>query len=261
MPSEQIERPIGGLSVVPEKLQLEINLRLLTLGLVFLPILLALGFWQLDRADEKRRLLEIHQAQQLLDPISLNSLNLEQLKSLIPFTKVQANAEIEEGIYWLLDNRINRGRVGYEVLQVAKVDGSWLLINRGWVEGSFDRSVAPVVQLLSGEINLFGQIAQPSKNIMMADVPDDQLMAERIVEIDLTKLSAEFGHPVTGLVQLAAESQGALVTDWPTVNISPMKHQGYAFQWFSMAFALVVLLLVANTNLLTVLRQKTSNNK
>ena len=135
MPSEQIERPIGGLSVVPEKLQLEINLRLLTLGLVFLPILLALGFWQLDRADEKRRLLEIHQAQQLLDPISLNSLNLEQLKSLIPFTKVQANAEIEEGIYWLLDNRINRGRVGYEVLQVAKVDGSWLLINRGWVKG------------------------------------------------------------------------------------------------------------------------------
>ncbi|MFC6755229.1 SURF1 family cytochrome oxidase biogenesis protein, partial [Halorubrum tibetense] len=110
-----------------------------------------------------------------------------------------------------------------------------------------------------GSVNIAGQIALPSKNIMLKNMSPDAQVVERIAEIDLAKLSAISGFKLSGLVQLAPESEGALMTNWPTVNISPMKHQAYAFQWFSMALALVILLLFANTNLLTLLKQKTTN--
>ncbi|MDN3638030.1 SURF1 family protein [Simiduia curdlanivorans] len=261
MPSEQLEHPTGASSAVPEKLHFDINIKLITLGLVFLPVLLALGFWQLDRANEKSQLLDAHRQQQHLNPISLNALEQQAVLALPAFTKVTLNANIAADTYWLLDNRIQRGRVGYEVLQIAQVNNVWLLINRGWVAGAHDRRLKPTIALLTGRVNLAGQMATQSKNIMLSDLPPDALIAERIAEIDLTKLSELSGVTLSGLVQLAPESEGALSIDWPTVNISPIKHQAYAFQWFSMAFALVVLLVFANTNLLTVLKQKTTNNK
>jgi len=52
-----------------------------------------------------------------------------------------------------------------------------------------------------------------------------------------------------------AESQGALVTGWKTVNIQPEKHTGYAVQWFTMAFAITLWFCFASTNLATLIRQ------
>ena len=44
------------------------------LVLLLLPGLIALGFWQLARAEEKRELLAAHQARQIAAPISLSEL-------------------------------------------------------------------------------------------------------------------------------------------------------------------------------------------
>ncbi len=44
------------------------------LVLLLFPGLIALGFWQLARAEEKRELLATHQARQVAAPISLDEL-------------------------------------------------------------------------------------------------------------------------------------------------------------------------------------------
>ena len=46
---------------------------------------------------------------------------------------------------------------------------------------------------------------------------------------------------VTKILRIDSGNPIALVTDWSPVNINPAKHKGYAFQWFSMAIALLIL--------------------
>jgi len=56
-------------------------------------------------------------------------------------------------------------------------------------------------------------------------------------ELIVVNLALDEDHPSAFVVQSKA------------VNMPPEKHQGYAVQWFSLAFALCVLWLVTNTNL------------
>ena len=51
------------------------------------------------------------------------------------------------------------------------------------------------------------------------------------------------------VVRLAADQPGALRVDWQVINMQPEKHIAYAVQWFGMALALVIMSLIANSNI------------
>lgn len=231
------------------------------LGLIFLPLLIWLGLWQLERAEEKQALLEAFESQQAEQPLLLNAEPAEKIQAIASYTKVKLDdASMDDESYWLLDNRMQGGRFGYELLQIANINGLRLLINRGWLAGPIDRRLKPDMRLLQGRANLLGQLVTPSKNAILNETFYDPIMPQRIVQIDLAQLSQLYGQPIHGLVRLDAESEGALYINWPTVNISPSKHRGYALQWFSMATALVILLVFANSNLLAVIKSPNSHN-
>jgi cytochrome oxidase assembly protein ShyY1 len=50
-------------------------------------------------------------------------------------------------------------------------------------------------------------------------------------------------------LRLDQDSPGALQTGWATVSVQPAKHTGYAVQWFVMALVLLIMTVVANSNL------------
>lgn len=62
------------------------------------------------------------------------------------------------------------------------------------------------------------------------------------------------------LVRIDPRQPAALTADWPVVNASPEKHQGYAVQWLSMAAVLLLFFLLRSSNLWQLLTRKTQED-
>lgn len=85
---------------------------LVVLGL--LPVLLWLGTWQLQRADEKRALLASYEARRGAEPVSPGQ--LEGLRDPA-YVRVRLHGRFDQRHTLLLDNRLRNGQAGVEVLQ------------------------------------------------------------------------------------------------------------------------------------------------
>ena len=68
--------------------------------------------------------------------------------------------------------------------------------------------------------------------------------------INFEKLSQKFDQRLfPHVVRLSSESPGSYQPNWVVVNLQPEKHVGYAVQWFAMAFVLLIMTVIANSNL------------
>jgi cytochrome oxidase assembly protein ShyY1 len=56
-------------------------------------------------------------------------------------------------------------------------------------------------------------------------------------------------------LRLDQDSIGALKTGWTTVAVKPEKHVGYAVQWFAMAITLLIMTIIANSNVVSWLKR------
>lgn len=100
--------------------------------LALLPLLLTLGAWQLQRADEKSALLASQEARRQAPAQPIGELE----RSADPaFQRVLLRGYFDGEHSLLLDNRTRDGRVGVELLQpfYDQPSGLWLLLNRGWL--------------------------------------------------------------------------------------------------------------------------------
>ena len=112
----------------------------------------ALGFWQLDRAGQKRALqAQIEQRGQLA-PWSTPEL-LQAADPLAGLHRpVQLSGRWVQGASLFLDNRQMNARVGFFVITPLRLAGSdrAILVQRGWVARDFnDRSRVPAVARVS----------------------------------------------------------------------------------------------------------------
>lgn len=91
----------------------------------------------------------------------------------------------------------------------------------------------------------------PGKQLMLgADDWNPHGALEVIQDADPAKIGARLAIDLYPYVlRLEQGSPGALDTDWMIINVEPGMHTGYAVQWFTMAIALVILSLFANSNL------------
>lgn len=93
---------------------------------LLLPLLVSLGFWQLSRAEEKRGILETVAQRHAMAPVLA-----ETLDALSPAQR-QYRQVILNGAWldqsFLLDNQVQHGHVGYQVLSVCCVAIGWACI-------------------------------------------------------------------------------------------------------------------------------------
>lgn len=218
---------------------------------LLLPLLIGLGFWQLARAEEKEALLLAFNQRQAEPPIALSQLLATE--GATGYRQVILQGQYDNAHSWLLDNRVYQGRVGFEVLSPFKLDdGSLLLINRGWIAGDPARRLLPVVEPVNGVQQLLGRV-QPQRDApfrLGADV--EAAVWPRVIQaVDSEAVAHELGRTVSSLmIWLDESSAGALQPNWQVINISPAKHTAYAVQWFAMAAALVVMYLIASSNVM-----------
>jgi surfeit locus 1 family protein len=222
---------------------------------LLIPLLISLGFWQLQRAEEKAALSVSFELLQKQRPVTLASLWSKSSDSLAHMP-VQLSGTFLRDEYMLLDNRMQNGKFGYEVLGILELDnGAGVLVNRGWLAGDASRQSLPQVPEVVGEVTITGHVyVAPGQPYLLAEQQLDGAWPKRIQAVEMDKLlpltetllaGRLFPYPV----RIDAGERGALSVDWLIINLSPQKHHGYAVQWFTMAAALFVLYLFQNSNL------------
>ena len=176
---------------------------------------IALGNWQLRRADEKREVL--------------------------PRVAVEGEFLPRYTVY--LDNKTRRGKAGYEIVTPMKIRGSssHVLVNRGWIEAGKTRDVLPEVRTPAGELRLEGlaleRLAQPLK------LKEDKSRVRQ--SLDIAAYAAETGLRLEPrVIEQHSDIPDGLARDWPPHDAGVEKNEGYALQWYSLAALALILAVV-----------------
>ncbi len=233
------------------------NTKLLVFSLLMLPLLLSLGFWQLQRGEEKQEIVDHHARNQQLPPV----VSAEELASgeNHQYRLAWVRGSVDNQRVIILDNKVKNGRPGYEILQSMTISGvkEKLLINRGWVEASLDRDILPSISPIEGEVQLRGYLYRALEGGYRLDdgIRQVQDWPSRVGWFTLERANELFNEPFMPYqLRLDQDSPGAFKTGWTTVAVQPEKHVGYAVQWFAMAITLLIMTLIANSNLVSWLK-------
>lgn len=225
-----------------------------------MPLLLVLGYWQLDRAEHKRHLEQKYNDRIRAAPLSLEQATQERDPAYI---RVSLNGKFDNQHLFLLDNKIYQGRVGYEVIAPFILDRrvylewrgqsnqpvDFVWVNRGWLPLGGSREQLPEVPEVLSDQGIVASIDIPAgESFVLAEEPFRNSWPEVIQSIDQARMAVRFAEDsnykaAPFMVRLVEGSPGQLQMIWRPINMSPAKHLGYALQWFSMAGALTILYL------------------
>lgn len=216
------------------------------------PLLLGLGYWQMDRAHAKQALVEQRAAGEVASVLNLDaSTRLSEADRYQP-ARVRGHYVGEQ--QWLLDNRIYAGQAGYHVFTPFRVEGDEhvsLLVNRGWVAVGESREFLPRLPLPEQAVSLTGRLDSPaSVGLIIGEVPLASVADKVVVQsLDIAALGAARGLSLLRYALVIDEGQaGGLQYDWsPIPQMGPEKHLGYAVQWFGLAVALLIIYVGVNT--------------
>ena len=218
------------------------KLKLSLLVCCLLPLLVGLGVWQLSRYQDKQTLEKMYDERRQLPPFPLSKLDDYPDPLYLP---VEVTGRFDTAQYFLLDNQVWQGQVGYELIMPLQTsDGQWLLVDRGWIPMS-DRSVLPEIttnrdlQVIQGiTYRSFGKPFLLSEDHWSPDWP------KRIQAVNFQRMRDALGYPIPALTLVMNPGQSDAKRMRPlTLNMKSDKHLAYAFQWFAMAIVLLGLYL------------------
>ena len=117
--------------------------------IIFFPLLLVLGTWQVIRGLEKQDILDRYDFNKSLIPVEANKLSNEDIESNY-YRTVSLEGQFMQQSYFL-DNRLYRQKSGYEIFSLFQSNSNtYFLINRGWVDKK--ETIETVHQLLMSDI-------------------------------------------------------------------------------------------------------------
>lgn len=220
------------------------------LTLIVLAGLLWLGRWQLQRADEKRA---------LFDSFAAGSDGTEIIGNGAPhvarYRHVQARGSFDATRQVLIDNMVSAaGQAGYYVITPFALEGGgWILVNRGWVPVGVSRAQRPDIPVDGDVRNIHGRADNlPSPGIQLGQrttltAPFPVVAAfPNHTEIELLLHEQHWNHAAE-VILLDPEERDGYVRKWLPPGFPPLRHIGYAVQWFGLAAALVVIYFVTNS--------------
>ncbi len=220
--------------------------------IVLLVLLGKLGFWQLQRAQEKELLKEQVVTKQNLPPLTSLPVENDDSNSLF-WRRASLQGILKTDIVFLLDNQVNQGQAGYFVYSVLELDGNRnLLVNRGWIKANPDRRIVSIPDVPASADVLTGIIkAPPATGWLLAKETDESLAngIVRLQHINPAAINERYQLNIVPYVfRLDQASPSGFIRDWSAPGLGRHKHLGYAFQWFAMAFALLIIYIVVNTD-------------
>ena len=212
--------------------------------------MLNLGFWQLNRLDEKRKfnsVLSTHSSTpvQSLDeavPAKWNKATSEWLR-----VSVTGSYDFSKAV--TIINRSQDGTAGYNsVVPFTSTNNRTILVNRGFVPLVMEAPVAP-----TGEIEIIGYLRASQSRSALGPIDSTEAGNTEFQRFDIPLISAHVGKTIEPMfLQLITESPAG-ESQWPAkVALPPLDegtHMSYALQWFFFC-------LVAFTAWVVVIRRK-----
>lgn len=235
---------------------LKINGFVFLFSLLVFASLIKLGLWQLDRAAQKDIRLEkmhLYQKQEAIGLKDVLTLQVQRknengVSEELNDLPVRLSGSFFQASF-LLDNQVSKGRLGYQVIKLFQDEESnnAVLVNLGWIQGGVDRSFIPQISEINGKLSFKGKVRVLESAIVLEDeVLQSDTWPQRIQSIDIDKISKLLTKPLLPfIVYVDNDDSLGYEKEWVPIVMPPEKHRGYAFQWFTLAFAWLVLMLVA----------------
>lgn len=205
-----------------------------------------LGFWQLDRADQKIALqasLVARGRDPALDGAALARSPIAAEAQHHRRASLRGRWLADRSVF--LDNRQMDGKVGFFVVTpLALSPGSGVvLVQRGWAARNFgDRTALPALATPDGIVAVEGIVAPaPSRLFEFADAASGPIRQN----LDIASFARETGLDLLPLSVVQQDVPGAavdgLLRHWPAPAADVQKHYGYAAQWFAIAAGIAFL--------------------
>ncbi|MEQ1514069.1 MAG: SURF1 family protein [Lysobacteraceae bacterium] len=203
-----------------------------------------LGFWQLERASQKREMLaNVAAVLSAREPQPLSA--IADRRRAHGYDWVEIEGRFAEGPMVLLDNQQREGRVGIRAYRVfVPNEGVPVLLDLGWVALPPDRTL-PQLAFDPSPIRLAGLLlTPPGQGIDVGGPvaqPDGTLLA---TAIDLPMLRASLKQPTLAPRVFRPEPRSGFGFDrdfdiLPN-TLPPERHLGYAVQWFGLAATVLI---------------------
>lgn len=220
---------------------------LLAVGILVSGLFVALGNWQLARANEKSAALDRFNTRAQSPAMNLDKFNIKDIASVVgrsAFTKGGYRA----GTTVLLDNQSLGGRIGYLVYtayRIAKTD-LHVLVNRGWIAALPDPRRLPDLGPEPIDSAVSGRLSDPpSVGIRLQGAEIAEPMGDgvwRVQRIDFPVLAKLFDVEIIGATLLLDNAMpNGFIRNWTPPGADQARHLAYAFQWFAMALAVFVI--------------------
>lgn len=202
-----------------------------------------LGMWQLDRAREKGEIMAALERGDAA-PVAVLPADSSEFAALA-FRRVRVTGELRGQHQFLLDNRIHEGRAGFDVLvPLVRGNGDTILVDRGWVPATIGREpAAPIHLQLAGEVEARGRLWLPEPGLPLgpAVTQNDGGWPRLVTRIDYDALGRALGTELQpAVIRLEPSLPWALEPRPLAPPFGPMRHLGYAVQWFALALTVVV---------------------
>lgn len=202
-----------------------------------------LGFWQLDRLQQRRERVARLKAQMAMPAVDL--LQLSNALEEAEFRLASARGTFDHGNALLLRNRALNGVPGYHLVTPLLLAGSdWaVLVDRGWIEGGAEprallqRYRQPEQAAVEGL--LLGSQSEPRLAFLADKVPgagEEPLPAWRVLFIE--GIAAQLPYNVLPLYLAQTEpleGSGEQPIPQPEIDLTEGPHLSYAVQWFAFA--------------------------
>jgi cytochrome oxidase assembly protein ShyY1 len=214
-------------------------------------VMCKLGFWQLDRAEQKRQQIQVfsQQGEVTTEEISqLTKLTSPQQVTKLNGRKVNLQGAILKNTVWLLDNQTYQGKVGYSVITPMLLNGSQsqVLVNWGWVQAGKYRTELPSIQL-PNKVSLTGILR--TTDFEQFSLQQEQLSdgwPKRVQSVSSVIKSVDKNLVLPILVYANTHIKIQYPQTYKPVVMPPEKHQAYALQWFLLALACLVIFAFAS---------------
>lgn len=208
---------------------------------------LSAGLWQLDRAGAKEELYARFATGAAA--AALPRLIRDDEVTALRYRTLRLNGEYDPAHQVLLDGISHRGRPGYHVLTPLITAEGEVLVNRGWVPADGDRRILPDIRVAAASREVVGRVERlprPGLALARTEPAAGASWPRRMLFPTSAQIGAEIG-PVRSTVLrdyqllLDPDDPDGYLRDWRPGGMDPVRHLGYAVQWFGLALTVVVI--------------------